>query len=507
MTLETHQTLVTRFAALFERSTLVQTHISSVVITPEYVYKFKKPVDFGFLDYTSLSKRKYFCEEEVRLGSLGASGLYIGVVALHGTPEHPVLKGNSQEIEYAVCMHRFDEDAQFDRMLEANSVHSAQIDAIVRKLVQFHRHARPSDAATSFGTPETVLHPMMENLSHLDTLLGKDAGGVLETLRRWIIREHARLTPLIRSRKTEGFVRECHGDLHLRNIALYRGDIIFFDPIEFNENLRHIDTISDLAFLLMDLEARGKREYARRAQSLYLEESGDYEGVALLPLYKVYRAMVRAKVAALRLPQLSDPVNKEAIRNESLGYLELALSYLKKAPLFLALMHGFSGSGKSVAALRLVERSGALRLRSDRERLRLFAGNGTRYAQSATEQTYRRLAGLARSLLLQGERVVVDATFLDRHQRELFYHLAEELGTRLFVLHAQAPETLLFERLASRANEKSDISEATVQVLRHQLAHHDPLQTNEKKCVVTLHTQTPERLEADMEKWIGKMGD
>lgn len=506
MTLETHRTLVTRFASLFEQSTLLQTHISSLVITPERVYKFKKPVDFGFLDYTSLAKRKHFCEEEVRLGSLGAPGLYIGVIPVYGDAERPALEPLGPPLEYAVCMHRFDEESQLDCLLESDRLHSAQIDAITDKLVKFHRDAEPSPPETPFGTPETVLGPMLENFDHL-YLLPEAERGMLETLRSWITGEHKRLTPLIQKRKESGRVRECHGDLHLRNMALYKGEIIFFDPIEFDDRLRHIDTISDLAFLLMDLKARENSELARRLLTLYLEESGEYEGVALLPLYQVYRAMVRAKVAALRLTQVSDPAEKGSIIRESRHYLDLALSFLHKAPVFLALMHGFSASGKSAAALRLAERTGAIRLRSDRERPRLFAQQKGRYGCDATERTYGRLAELARALLSEGERVVVDATFLAQRQRELFCALAQKLGVRFFILHVQAPQSLLYERLTARGEKERDISEATPQVLRRQLTHHEPLQKSEEKYVIILHTQTPERLEEDMEKWLGELED
>ncbi len=503
MTPETHQTLVTRFAALFEQSALLQTHISSIVITPEYVYKFKKPVDFGFLDYTSLSKRRHFCEEEVRLGSLGANGLYTGVIPLFGSPERPALRGDGNPIEYAVCMHPFDGDAQLDRLLDSGRLDTAMIDAIALRLAHFHRDASLSDQDTPFGTPETVLRPMLENLSHLDSLPGKEAGGSLETLRAWIMREHARLSPLMDARKKRGHIRECHGDLHLRNMALWRGEVIFFDPIEFNEHLRHIDTISDLAFLLMDLEGRGKEGYARRLLSLYLEESGDYGGVTLLRLYKVYRAMVRAKVAALRLTQQHDPRDRETTLRESRSYLKLALSFLRKSEPFLALMHGFSGSGKSAAALALCERTGAIRLRSDRERLRLFDDPAGRYSADATEKTYKHLEELARALLQEGAAVVVDATFLRRDQRALFARLAEELGVRFAILHTAAPQSLLYARLGARERAKNDISEATRRVLRRQLMEHDPLENGEKRSLVTLHTSSPQQMAADMETWVG----
>jgi aminoglycoside phosphotransferase family enzyme/predicted kinase len=506
MTLEAHQTLVRQFAALFEGAEVLQTHISSIVITPERVYKFKKPVDFGFLDYTSLEKRRHFCEEEIRLGTLGAPGLYLGVVPVYGAVERPSLQAKGAPVEYAVCMRRFEEEAQLDNLLEAGGLQSGQIDAIAQKLAQFHCEAEPAAKESVFGEPETVLVPMLENIDHLDELLGEGDASTLETIRSWTVREHKRRTPLIRKRKAAGFVKECHGDLHLRNMALYEGVIIFFDPIEFNEKLRHIDTISDLAFLLMDLEARGRPQFANRLLSLYLEENGDYEGVALLPLYKVYRAMVRAKVAALQLPQRTDPAEKEAIARESREYMKLALSFLKKPESFLAVMHGFSGSGKSVAALRLVERAGAIRLRSDRERLRLFTEEEGRYAPDATERTYARLAEIARSLLLEGERVVADATFLRRWQRDLFYRLGEELGVSLFLFHAEAPESVLFERVAAREGEKRDISEATAEVLKLQLSRNDPLQNDEEKHLVVLNTESPERLEADIERWLEGVG-
>jgi predicted kinase len=353
------------------------------------------------------------------------------------------------------------------------------VDAIAETVAAFHRSAEAAAPESEYGEPGRVLAPMLENFELLETLIDDDeTWAALADLKVWTLEQHARLKPRLRERKEGGFIRECHGDMHLHNMARFKGELILFDAIEFNPYLSHIDVISDLAFLLMDLEYRGLPHYSNRLLNAYLEQTGDYEGVPLLDLYKTYRAMVRAKVAALRSAQHLGAAEREAVLGEVRRYVALASDYARRRPFFLAITRGYSGSGKSSAALMAVEAFGALRIRSDVERKRLF-GEGEIYTPDATEATYKRLAVIAKTVLDGHRSVVADATFLKQWQRELFETLAAEREIRCVILDLKCDTALLRERVQQRMEEGRDVSEADLDVLEMQIASAEPLDAAE----------------------------
>ena len=498
MTEHEHDTLVRR---LLERlggspADLIQTHISSILTVDDTVYKLKKPVDFGFLDYSTLARRKRFCEEEVRVNGRFAPQLYVGVVPVTGSVEAPELEGGGDALEYAVKMHRFDTAAQLDNLAARQGLSDAQCDAIADAAAEMHTGAEPVAADSDFGTPERVLAPMAENFDlmaslHADGPLADSVVG----LKAWTLAEHARLVPLLQKRKADGCIRECHGDLHLHNMALFDGRPLFFDAIEFNPYLSHIDVISDLAFLLMDLEYRGLEAKSRRILNRYLERTGDYEAVALLPFYKTYRAMVRAKVLALHAAQEIPQEERDGILAEIRRYVALAETYGRKPFLFLAITSGLSGSGKSTFALQIVERLGALRLRSDVERMRLFRGEGKTgnlYSADATAATYARLSELSETLLGAGCPVVADATFLNTAHRERFETVSEKLGVPFVILEIACEEAELLRRLRARAAAKNDVSEADEAVLALQERTREPLTREEERFALHLDCADPD---------------
>jgi predicted kinase len=282
------------------------------------------------------------------------------------------------------------------------------------------------------------------------------------------------LRPLFELRMTTGAVRECHGDLHLSNLARIDGVVTAFDCLEFNENLRWIDTMSDVAFLFMDCHFRGETALAYRFLDGYLDRSGDYDGARLLPYFAAYRSVVRAKVAALRWVQ--DPDTEGEAR--FIAHIDWAGSWLTRPPGVLVLMCGLSGSGKSHLAARLLPELPALRLRSDVARKRLAglealadSGSGIDtglYDPARSEETFDYLIETAGALMLAGEHVIVDATFIDRTRRERFVALAEGLGSRAVILFCDAPIELLEQRLADRARQGNDPSEADADVLAWQ---------------------------------------
>lgn len=486
MTEREHDTLVHNLAAALggKNSEVIQTHISSVILAGDEAYKLKKPVDFGFLDYATIERRKRFCEEEVRINGRYASQLYLGVVAVTGSIDAPRIDARGEAIEYAVKMRRFASSDRLDVVVQTSGLSDTQCDGIAEMAAQMHLQAAVVEKRSDFGTPGRVLVPMKENFDLMASLdVPSQTAEAIRAIEAWTLAEHARLAPMLSSRKQGGFVRECHGDMHLHNMVLFEGLPRLFDAIEFNPYLNHIDVISDLAFLLMDLEYRGLRGQSRRILNAYLEQTGDYDAVALLAFYKTYRAMVRAKVLALHAAQDIPAAEKAAAAEAVERYVALASSYRNAGESFLAITHGISGSGKSTFALEIVQRFGALRLRSDAERIRLFRGEdaaGDIYTSEVTERTYARLLGLSRGVITDGSAVVVDATFLQYAQRKVFERLAGELEVPMVIVDIECDETELLRRVALRKARHNDISEADGSVVQLQQAAQEPLREAER---------------------------
>ncbi|HKK06278.1 MAG TPA: AAA family ATPase [Gammaproteobacteria bacterium] len=486
--------------------TLIETHISWVLLTGDYAYKLKKPVDLGFLDFSTLERRRHFCEQELRLNRRLAPQLYLEVVAIGGSSAAPRLAGpnaplDGPPIEYAVKMRQFDPQAQLDRLLERGELTGAHMDRLAAVVADFHGRIAPAGPDRPFGSPEAVHAPVRENFEHLrraDACMGERAElAGLDALERWSEASFTRLGSTFAARRSGGFVRECHGDMHLRNMVLIDGEVVVFDCIEFNDNLRWIDVMSEVAFVDMDLRDRGRPDLAQRFLNAYLESTGDYAGLALLPYYRVYRALVRAKVAAIRLTQHDlDRDETQAVQAECRSYIELARSFTASRPPLLIITHGLSGSGKTTYTQQLLEATQAIRIRSDVGRKRLFAvareDHRAReidvglYGREASERTYERLAEMAKGLLEGGYDVIVDAAFLKQAQRAHFRALAERSGVGFAILACEAPPTLLRERLRQRERAGRDASDAGLAVLEHQLKTADTLDAQERAEALSL---------------------
>ena len=464
---------------------LIETHISWVLLTGEFAYKIKKPVDLGFLDFSTLEKRKHACEDEVRLNRRLAPEIYLGVAAITGSPESPHLDGQGSVIEYAVKMRQFSPAATLDRLSERGGLGIQQIDALAVRLAKFHLDECDTAAeGSSYGEPDSILKPVADNFRMLSERL-KNSGQLqrLAQLHSWSLAEHQRLTPQMRERRQQGRVRECHGDLHLGNLAWSDGQLIIFDCIEFSAELRWIDVMSEVAFCYMDLLHRNHRGLAFRFLNAWLESSGDYRGMALLRYYAVYRAMVRAKVAALRAEQTA------RVAAEVEECLLLAEQLITHAPPRLWITHGLSGCGKTTLSQALLQEQGMVRLRSDVERKRLAglaanasSGSGLEtglYTPEASRKTYAHLASLAKSLLESGWPVIVDASFLARWQRDLFRELALQQGAGFRILDIRADHAILRDRLVRRAAQGGEASEADLDVLDHQIETQEVLGLDE----------------------------
>lgn len=464
---------------------VIETHISWVLLTGAFAYKIKKPVDLGFVDFSTLERRRYYCSEELRLNRRLAPDIYLGVVAISGTPEKPRIDGTNAAIEYAVKMKQFSQQNLLPHVLFKGHLTTHHIDSLAGQIADFHASIQVAGAETPFGLPDNLAKPVLANFQYLPAeashVLGQDR---IDALRSWTEQAHADHHEILAKRKSEGWIRECHGDLHLGNMALFDERIVIFDCIEFNETFRWIDVMSELAFAVMDLIDRGRLDFAYRLLNGYLEHTGDYEGLAVLRYYLTYRAMVRAKVAGIRLEQEEEgSPERPRIEQELKDYLQLAERLTQPTQAALILMHGLSGSGKTTISQTILETMGAIRIRSDIERKRMF-GLGpegrsddlsilSMYGGDATERTYHRLEELADRILDAGFIVVVDATFLRAAQRQKFQHLAIKKHVPFLILDVCASESLMIERVRKREESGADASEATVGVLKDQLRHEE----------------------------------
>lgn len=440
-------------AALPPVEARIETHISWVLLTQEFAFKVKKPVTLPFLDYGTVERRRACCHEELRLNRRFAPELYLDVVELAGEP--------------AVKMRRFDEQSRLDHVCARCDLTGAQLGTFARDLAAFQASAAVSPGAT-FGAPATVLADALENFEELRRLL-PDAPARLAALEDWTRAEWARRAADFARRKARGRVREGHGDLHLGNLVLLAGRIVPFDGIEFNAGFRHIDVASEIAFTLLDLLDHERPGLASWLLSEWLAWSGDFGALAVLRFYLVYRALVRAKVAALQ--------EKDA---ECRGYLGIAERLAVPPAPVLTITCGPSGSGKTHESSRRLATADFLhtvRIRSDVERKRLFGlapdadSGGAIYAPAATLRTYARLGELAEAALAAGWSVIVDAAFLKRAERAAFRRLAAGLGVPFALLAPHAAPEEMARRLAAR---RGDASEATPAVLAEQLRWFEP---------------------------------
>lgn len=469
---------------------LVETHVSWVLLTGAWAYKIKKPLRLDFLDYSTAELRRRACLEELRLNRRCAPGLYAAVVPLTGTPAQPVLDGEGAAFDYAVKMREFPQQAQLDRLLASGRLGDPDMDALAVWLAAFHDAAPRAGPDLPHGRPAAVRAATHDTLALLRGAPDPTPRDAAWALLKWADAQERALEPLMARRRREGRVREVHGDLHLANLVRMPAGIVAFDCIEFSEPLRWIDVINDLAFTTMDLRFRGRRDLASRLLNRYLEGTGDYEGVRLLRYYEVYRALVRAEVAAIRAGEVAASAREAALRERD-AYLAWARERSAGhagSPL-LVLMHGVTGAGKSWLSERLAPRLPAVRLRSDVERRRVHglsrhqpSGSGLDadlYSAAASARTYARLVELARALLRAGEHAIVDAAFLRRSDRQAFQRLARELGARFAIVTCSAPVLELERRIAARG--RSDTSEGSVAVLARQLTRADALDEAEAR--------------------------
>lgn len=489
---------------------LLETHISWVLLTDRLAYKLKKPLRLPFVDFSTLALRKHFCEEEVRLNRRLAPSLYLGVVPVRGTVQAPSIgevgdSGDGQPIDYAVCMRRFAPGALLSERLAAGTLLPAHLERLAWRLADFHRDASVAPPAPPDDAAQQAVQPVLDVLAQL-----KSAGEspFFNAVRTWVQAQLPALQKVWQARRQSGAVRECHGDLHLANAVLLNDEVTAFDCLEFDPALRWIDVMSDVAFLTMDLKAHGRSDLAHGFLDAYLQRSGDYAGVQVLRFYEVYRALVRALVAQVR-GQMAETGSAPASHDYLACAWQLALT--AGGPARLLITHGLSGSGKSTVAGQLLTAAGAIRLRSDVERKRLFGLDALQrssgmvpdlYTPEASRRTFDHLRACARTALLAGYPVIVDAAFLRRADRRAFQAMAAELGVPFTLLHCRASQAQLRQRLAARQRIGNDASEADVQVLEQQLADHEPLNDDERAMALEIATDDAVDVAALRTRWL-----
>lgn len=490
---------------------LIETHISLVLLAGPLAYKIKKAVNLGFLDFTTLALRRFYCDEELRLNRRVAPALYLDVVPVTGTPEQPALGGAGPAIDWAVRMRAFDQEGLWDRLASRGALGPNHIDALVQSLCGLHENAAVAGPTDECGLAAQMRAPMLETLQTLDSLCAAPVERAqLADLRQWEAQSFDALHRRFDERLREGWVRECHGDLHLGNVTEVDGQTTLFDCLEFSAALRWTDVMSDVGFMAMDLLAHGLPRLAHRFINGTIERSGDITGLRVLRYCMVYRALVRAKVAALRVTQLTvdaPQLERSTASNAVQRYLDVAQACSRHAPPALILTHGCSGSGKTLLSQSLLEQCGAIRLRADVQRKRLFglpalarsdAVLQTRlYAREATDATHARLRDAAALALACGYSVILDATFLAHEHRQQAQALADRLGVPFAIIEFQASADTLRRRVQRRSLHANDASEADLSVLEDQLAAAEPLHANEQAAVFAFDAE-PEFDEADV---------
>jgi aminoglycoside phosphotransferase family enzyme/predicted kinase len=486
----------------------IETHVSWVFLTGPFAYKVKKPLRLSFIDYSTAERRFELCREELRLNRRHAPGLYVDVVPITGTPAAPrVGATDAPPFEHALRMVQFEPRLELTQLLQSGDLAAHELQDFGKRIAQMHATAAIAAGADTFGTPDNAHRITLDNFEEIARVLpGRDEAQQLAQLRGQAERLFEAGRPLMEQRRQGGRIRECHGDLHCGNVVRWQGKLAAFDGLEFDPGLRFIDVANDLAFLTMDLAVHGRIDLRREALQAWLETSGDFEAAALLPYFELYRALVRAKVAALRGQQARNTAaGATGATTLSHQYLDWAVSRIGRPGPRLVVMAGLSGSGKTWLAQCIAARCDALIVRSDVERKRLAglqpldtsasAPDAGIYSRDFNARTYQRLRDCATHCLRGRESVIVDAASLRRDERELFLAAGREHAAEVAIVHCVAPLEVLKQRVAGRVATGTDASEATVALLDRQPAYWEPFGGDEVRHVVTVDTTASDSIE------------
>ena len=465
---------------------VIETDSSWVLLTGSFAYKIKKPVNLGHLDYSTLEKRQQCCEQEVQLNRRLAAHIYVDVITIHGTTEKPTLGGEGDIIEYAIKMHQFSQSSLLDSLHDNSELKPVHFDKMASTIADFHNRIQTTPAQSSLGDFQHIGQVVRDYLDQIEGYIHIDEiQDTLTNLRSWCEYELVHLRKTFTQRKVDGFVRECHGDMQLSNMASVHGDIIIFDCVEYNPIYSHIDVINEIASIIVDLEEKQQHGFAQRLLNRYLEHTGDYKGLQLLKFYKVLRAMQYAKKTALKISQLqigSSPY-AQAFR-DIIQYLQLAGSYTHNQATCLLINHGLTGSGKTHNSYRLIEKFNAIHLQSDTEENRASTqGNDTEINSQLRELT---------SIVLKaGYSVIVDDAHLQSQHRKLLTDLAESQQTPCLILHYRATNKILRDRIQKCHQKTNDSASDNMELLEKQINNYTPLSKQEVIRTLIINKEHP----------------
>lgn len=486
---------------------LIQTHVSQVLLTGNYAYKLKKDVNFGFLDYSSLEKRRHFCQEELRLNQRAAGPIYLEVLPIIQSDDNYRLGDVNSErtsdtvVEYAVKMQQFPQETLLSQRFERGELTETLLLQLAEAIARFHLSAETNDYIRRFGTVEKIRQSIDENYEQtVDFIGGPQTQSQFDATKAYTDTFFATQQGLLQQRVDQDKIRACHGDLHLNNICYWQNQLLLFDCIEFNEPFRFVDVMFDIAYIIMDLTVKGRQDLAASFLSHYVEQTGDWEGLQVLPLYVSRQSYVRAKVTSFLL---NDPAVSEADKQQATAaaapYYTLAWTYAQPQTGRLLAMSGLSGSGKSTVARELSRQLGAIYIRSDAVRKHLAGiplqqrGDDSLYTPEMSRQTYTRLVSLGSLLAQQGYTVILDAKFDRQATRQLAIAQAQAQALPLTFVHCTAPEATLTQRVQAR---QGDIADATITVLQEQKM--ESFSEAETPYLITVDTTQP--LTAQLEK-------
>ncbi len=490
-----------------DRVELVQTHISYIFIAGDLVFKVKKAVDFGFLDFTTLEKRRYYCREELRLNRRLAPEAYLEVVAVREDGGRLFLGMDTGDVvEYAVKMVRLPRERMLKRLLAEGRVTSSVMDAVAKKIADFHATAETGGKIDEIGGVDTVRRNHEENFEQTRKYIGrtirKDRYDFIEA---YVFRFMESQKELLHKRVRDHRIRDCHGDLHLEHICLTDG-IVVFDCIEFNERFRFEDVAAEVAFLAMDLDFNGYPDFGDRFAESYCRYACDPEVKVLLNFYKCYYAYVRGKVTSFRSDDEAVAAGERWEAGQTASrYFDLAYRYAARPEKpVVVVMTGLMGTGKSVLAGNLAPLLGAEVIRTDVLRKDLLEiepterryeafGQGI-YSEELTEKTYEKAIEDARRNLREGRSVIVDASFRRRRDRMMVRAMSLEEGVDFFVLECVCPEEVIKKRLDARINDREEPSDGRWELFAEQKRLFEPVEEYTAKEHAVIDTSGPTEL-------------
>lgn len=490
-----------------DRVEVIQTHISYIFIAGDYVYKVKKAVDFGFLDFSTLEKRKYYCYEELRLNRRLAPEIYLDVVEIYEDAEGNLLLENGGKIiEYAVKMKKLPQERMLDTLLPEGKIDMSVMDSLARKLVDFHGRAATGGEIDLIGGVETIRKNHDENFEqtkrYINITIPENS---YRFIKSYVYRFMEREKFLLKKRVADHKIRDCHGDLHLEHICITDDDILIFDCIEFNERFRYSDVADEVAFLAMDLDYNGYPDYADAFVDFYIKHSGDQDMSTLLGFYKCYCAYVRGKVDSFIIDdsEIGEEEHKKAVKVAS-RYFDLAYTYaarLEKPALILTA--GLMGSGKSVLAGNIAPRLGAEIIRSDVIRKEMQGISPTErhyedfekgiYSDGVSRETYEMALDLAEEKLREGKSVIIDASYKRRDERVRAYDTAARLNADFFVIECVCAEEIIKKRLDSRMVDAGRVSDGRWEIFQAQKEDFDKItEVTERYHIIIDTSSTPQ---------------